>query len=104
MSQNETTEDRSASVDTRMPPDIPWQELLCVILKSGGNHLLNIKPDFFPNDKKNSARRMLIEKFEQFGGTWIQQWHPSIHIVVVENHLTYQDLLKYTKIDNIPVS
>jgi hypothetical protein len=47
---------------------------------------------------------MLIEKFEQHGGTWVQQWNPAVQFAVIENDLTYQDLLKYVKLDKVPVS
>jgi hypothetical protein len=47
---------------------------------------------------------MLIEKFEEHGGTWVQQWNPSVQFAVIESDLTYQDLLKFLKLDRIPVS
>jgi hypothetical protein len=59
---------------------------------------------FFPNDKINAARRMRIEKFEQYGGTWVQHWGTAVQVVIMENQLKHEDLLKYLKITQIPVS
>jgi DNA polymerase IV len=58
--------------------------------------------DFFPNDKKSGARRLRIEKFEQYGGNWIKYWNESATHIILEDNLTYNDLLKFGKFENIP--
>jgi DNA polymerase IV len=75
-----------------------------VPLRARRNNQLIVKLDFFPNDKKNTARRMRIDKFEQFGGNWVQQWNPSVKIIILDNDLTFANLIKFAKIDKIPVS
>jgi hypothetical protein len=59
---------------------------------------------FLPNDKHSGARKMRIEKFEEYGGTWIENWDSSVQIAVLEDHLKYGDLTKYLKLENISVS
>jgi len=65
------------------------------------NLLINIV--FVPNNDVSKARRMRIEKAVQYGATWIREWQPDITHIVVDNDLTYPDVLKFLSIATLPV-
>jgi DNA polymerase IV len=60
--------------------------------------------DFFPNNDKSPARRFRITKALEYGASWIQEWQIGITHIIVDRDLDYEHLLKYLKIDSLPVS
>lgn len=58
---------------------------------------------FLPNNRFG-VRGRRIEKFEDYGGTWVENWSDDIHLVVLESNLKYGDLTKYLKTEKLPVS
>ena len=59
---------------------------------------------FFPNNDIAPPRRMRIRKTMEWGATWIKEWKDSITHVIVDKELCYKDLLKFLKVDALPVS
>ncbi|KAL8938253.1 MAG: hypothetical protein Q9216_003993 [Gyalolechia sp. 2 TL-2023] len=58
--------------------------------------------DFIPNDDIAPARKLRIRKALERGATWIKQWDDSLTHVIVDKHLTYNDILKFLKIPSMP--
>jgi DNA polymerase IV len=46
---------------------------------------------------------MRIEKANQYGATWVKDWSPGITHVIMDDHLKYQDLIKFLKLEELPV-
>lgn len=40
----------------------------------------------------------------EWGAIWIKEWEDSITHVIVDKALCYKDLLKFVKVDALPVS
>lgn len=59
---------------------------------------------FFPNNDVAPPRRFRIRKAMEWGATWIKEWKDSITHVIVDKELCYRDLLKFLKVDALPVS
>jgi hypothetical protein len=59
--------------------------------------------DFFPNSDTNKARKMRIEKAEEYGATWVRDWTPGITHIIMDDNMTYQDLTKYLKLEEVSV-
>jgi hypothetical protein len=59
--------------------------------------------DFFPNSDTNKARKMRIEKAKEYGATWVKDWNPGITHVIMDDNMTYQDLAKYVKLEQVHV-
>ncbi|RPA95290.1 hypothetical protein L873DRAFT_1698481 [Choiromyces venosus 120613-1] len=58
---------------------------------------------FIPNDIKNPARKMRVQKATEFGAFCINEWNNQyITHVIVENNFKYLDVLKYLKLDKLP--
>lgn len=60
--------------------------------------------DFFPNNDTHPARRMRITKALEYGALWIKDWAEGITHVIADNSMNYTQLLKYLKLDALPVS
>lgn len=58
---------------------------------------------FFPNDDKHPARRMRIGKAVDFGAKWVRDWTADVTHVIVDRTMDRQGLLKYLKLDELPV-
>lgn len=59
---------------------------------------------FIPNNDISPARRLRIQRCQEYGATWTQQWGLHISHVIVEKDLDFQDVLKFLKLDIFPVS
>lgn len=57
---------------------------------------------FFPNNDIDRARRMRIEKAQEYGATWTKEWSGEVTHVIVECDLRYADLLKFLSISHVP--
>lgn len=58
---------------------------------------------FFPNTIVNGARRMRIEKAQQYGATWHPVWNPEeVTHVILDKSLTIFDLYKHLKLERLP--
>ncbi|CAZ81123.1 unnamed protein product [Tuber melanosporum] len=58
---------------------------------------------FIPNDIRNPARKMRIQKAAEFGAFCINEWNDEfITHVIVESHFKYLDVLKYLKLEKLP--
>ena len=56
-----------------------------------------------PNDDKRLGRKIRIKRAREHGAVWIRNWEdPNITHVIVEDNLTYEDVLKYFKISRYP--
>jgi DNA polymerase IV len=57
---------------------------------------------FFPNNDSHPARAMRIAKALEFGATWQRDFNDSVTHIIVDKHLTYDQLLKQLKLDTLP--
>jgi DNA polymerase IV len=57
---------------------------------------------FFPNSTTNPARRMRIEKAQQYGATWHQTWNKDVTHIILDNSMTLAQLYKYLKVESLP--
>ncbi|KAF2401321.1 hypothetical protein EJ06DRAFT_387097 [Trichodelitschia bisporula] len=57
---------------------------------------------FFPNNDTNVPRRMRISKAIQYGAVWEREWGPAVTRVVVDLHLTYEELIQSFKVTSLP--
>jgi len=44
-----------------------------------------------------------VRKALEWGALWVREWRDGITHVVVDNGLSYQDVLKFLKLDKLPV-
>ena len=66
-----------------------------------------IRSVFLPNDLNNPSRCRRIQKAQEWGAFWTQEWLESeghITHVITDMRLTYTDVLKYLKLPTWPVS
>ncbi|KAL8957467.1 MAG: hypothetical protein Q9183_006051, partial [Haloplaca sp. 2 TL-2023] len=52
---------------------------------------------FLPNDDVTPSRKLRIKRALERGALWVKQWNDGVTHIIVENHLTFDDLLKYLK-------
>lgn len=57
---------------------------------------------FFPNDDKNAARRMRISKSIEYGALWFKEWREGITHVIVDNNITYDEVIRHLGVDSLP--
>lgn len=57
---------------------------------------------YVPNDDKNPLRRTRITKAQEFGVTWATTWSPLVTHVVVDKALSYNNVVSFLKIPQIP--
>lgn len=57
---------------------------------------------FFPNNIINGARRMRIEKAQQYGATWHPNWNAEVTHIILDKANTMAELFKYLKIESLP--
>ncbi|KAG0639831.1 hypothetical protein HOY80DRAFT_961525 [Tuber brumale] len=58
---------------------------------------------FIPNDIRNPARKMRVQKAAEFGAFCINEWNDKfVTHVIVESHFKYPDVLKYLKLEKLP--
>ncbi|KAL8839079.1 MAG: hypothetical protein Q9170_001861 [Blastenia crenularia] len=58
---------------------------------------------FIPNDDVSPARKLRIKKAVERGATWIKEWQEGITHVIVDRHLSYNDILKFLQLSSMPV-
>lgn len=58
---------------------------------------------FFPNNDVAPARRLRIQKAMEYGANWAKDWGDNITHVIVDKDLLFQDVLKFLKLDHLPV-
>lgn len=58
---------------------------------------------FIPNNEVAPMRRMRMKKVIEFGACRAATWEPKITHIVVDKNLTLNDVLKYLKLDELPV-
>lgn len=59
---------------------------------------------FIPNDDISPARRMRIQRSVEFGARRATEWCNEITHVIVDRGLAFQDVVKYLKLDSLPVT
>ncbi|KAN0067709.1 hypothetical protein V8E54_014274 [Elaphomyces granulatus] len=59
---------------------------------------------FLPNNDISPARRLRIQRCQEYGAIWTQQWGMHVSHVIVEKDLGFQDVLKYLKLEIFPRS
>ena len=57
---------------------------------------------FFPNNDVARPRSLRIRKAMEYGALWIKEWKDIITHVIVDDALSYKDLLSWLKIDSLP--
>lgn len=57
---------------------------------------------FFPNNIINGARRMRIEKAQQYGATWHPTWNQEVTHIILDKSMTMAELYKYLKVESLP--
>ncbi|KAL9127860.1 MAG: hypothetical protein Q9217_003351 [Psora testacea] len=57
---------------------------------------------FFPDNDIARARSLRIRKAMEYGASWIKEWKDGITHIIVDQSLSYTDLLSYLKIDSLP--
>lgn len=57
---------------------------------------------FFPNNIINGARRIRIEKAQQYGATWHPTWNEEVTHIILDKSMTMTELFKYLKRDSLP--
>ncbi|MCJ1461503.1 hypothetical protein MMC07_000100 [Pseudocyphellaria aurata] len=57
---------------------------------------------FIPNDDVAPSRRFRIRKTLERGALWVREWRAGITHVIVDKHLTYNDIISYLKIPSFP--
>lgn len=58
---------------------------------------------FFPNNDIAPARKIRIRKALEWGALWVREWRAGITHVVVDNGLSYQDVLKFLNLITLPL-
>lgn len=56
---------------------------------------------YFPNNTINGARRMRIEKAQQYGATWHPTWNEAVTHIVLDKSMTMSELYKYLKVESL---
>ncbi|PGH14170.1 hypothetical protein AJ80_06039 [Polytolypa hystricis UAMH7299] len=59
---------------------------------------------FIPNDDVAPARRMRIRRAIEFGASRADTWQGCITHIIVDKGLTFDDVLKYLKLDSLPTA
>ncbi|KAI9730505.1 MAG: hypothetical protein M1834_005746 [Cirrosporium novae-zelandiae] len=59
---------------------------------------------FIPNDDFSPARRMRINKAQEYGASWVRSWNGRITHVIVDRDLSYKDVISFLKIESLPAS
>ncbi|KAL1966481.1 hypothetical protein VTN77DRAFT_4403 [Rasamsonia byssochlamydoides] len=57
---------------------------------------------FVPNDDVAPARRMRIQKTQEYGAIWARNWTTDITHVIVDKDIHFQDVLRVLKLDQFP--
>ncbi|MCJ1388601.1 hypothetical protein MMC18_001448 [Xylographa bjoerkii] len=57
---------------------------------------------FLPNNDIAPARRFRILRAQERGALWVKEWQANVTHLVVDNTLSYNDVLKYLKLSAIP--
>jgi len=55
-----------------------------------------------PPNEKDSLRKRRITKARERGATWTQELIPETTHIVVDEHLTYKDVINFLKLESIP--
>lgn len=59
---------------------------------------------YCPNNDKDAARKMKIEKALQYGAVWSKEWCSAVTHIIADVGLTYDSLMKHLKLKEFPVS
>lgn len=57
---------------------------------------------FFPNNIINGARKLRIEKAQQYGATWHPTWNPQVTHIILDKSIDLAMLYKYLKVESLP--
>ncbi|MCJ1385044.1 hypothetical protein MMC17_008162 [Xylographa soralifera] len=57
---------------------------------------------FLPNNDIAPARRFRILKAQERGALWVKEWQANITHVIVDNTLSYSDVLRYLRLSAMP--
>lgn len=57
---------------------------------------------FVPNNIINGARRMRVEKAQQYGATWHPTWNPKVTHIILDKSNTMAELHKFLKVESLP--
>ncbi|KAL6717933.1 hypothetical protein ACLMJK_004018 [Lecanora helva] len=57
---------------------------------------------FIPNNDISPTRKFRIRKAMEFGARWVREWQGGISHVMVDNHVCYDDVLKFLEISSLP--
>jgi hypothetical protein len=64
---------------------------------------INCGSVFCPNETIHPARKLRVEKVIDHGGQRLMEWSPWVDYVVLDRTLCYNDLIKWLKLEVIPV-
>ena len=71
---------------------------------SSAGDVILMRLDFLPNNDIAPARRFRILKAQERGALWVKEWQAGVTHVIVDNTLSYGDVLRFLKISVLPVS
>ena len=75
----------------------------CMYQQCRKSDLCSLCVVFLPNDDKRLGRKIRIKRAREHGAVWIRDWgDTSVTHVIVEDNLTYEDILKYFNISQYP--
>ncbi|CAD6576336.1 MAG: hypothetical protein ASARMPREDX12_007849 [Alectoria sarmentosa] len=57
---------------------------------------------FIPNNDTSIPRKLRIRKAMEWGALWIREWRDGVTHIIVDNDLSYDDVLKALKISSLP--
>jgi DNA polymerase IV len=60
--------------------------------------------DFFPNNDVSPFRRLRIQRAQEYGARWSQEWVDDVTHVIVDKGLQLNDLQGHLKVESLPVS
>ncbi|KAF2771718.1 hypothetical protein EJ03DRAFT_22581 [Teratosphaeria nubilosa] len=92
----------SEAPPTAIPKPIAKQKGVIKLVPPAERIFADLHFFFFPNDDKNPGRAMRIAKALEFGATWQQNFNEHVTHIVVDKLLSYDQLLRYLKLDRLP--
>ncbi|KAI2732743.1 hypothetical protein CBS147332_1882 [Penicillium roqueforti] len=59
---------------------------------------------FFPNNDVSPFRRLRIQRAQDYGARWSQNWATDVTHVIMDKNLLLTDLLNYLKLESLPTN